>query len=90
MTRDLDYVGTRAASPRRTRPSGPPTAYPIRDLVAYQRLIERGERIDPAAAVADYARANPDVDLDARSTFTDWQLGTRFDDTVERPGGFRH
>lgn len=90
MTRDLDYVGTRATPARPSLPSGPPTAYPIRDLVAYQRLIERGERIDPAVAVADYARANPDVDLDARSTFADWQLGARLDDTAERPGGFRH
>lgn len=67
--------------------------YPVRQLVAYRRLIVNGERVDPDRVVAEYARANPGVDLDARSTVSDWQAGTlpgggtRVGDTAERLQG---
>lgn len=96
MTRDHEHVGAHTASrpgsqsgsQSGSRPSGPPTAYSVRQFVAYERLIERRERVDPAVAVAEYARANPGIDLDARSTFAEWQRGSRLDDTAERPGGY--
>lgn len=61
--------------------------YPVRQLVAYRRLIVDGDRVDPERVVAEYARANPDVDLDARSTISDWAAGTLPDDTAERLHG---
>jgi hypothetical protein len=61
--------------------------YPVRQLVAYGRLIVKGERIDPERVVADYARANPDVDLEARTTIGEWQAGKRPGDTAIRVPG---
>lgn len=72
--------------------------YPVRQLVAYRRLIVNGERVDPERVVAEYARANPGVDLEARSTVSDWQAGSlpgrgtrvsdaRVNDTAERLQG---
>ncbi|WP_418061098.1 hypothetical protein [Pimelobacter simplex] len=78
MTRDLAHASR---------------TYPVRQLVAYRRLIVNGERVDPDRVVAEYARANPGVDLDARSTVSDWQAGnlpgggTRVGDTAERLQG---
>ena len=88
MTRAHEYVGARSAVRPSAQTSGPPRAYPVRQLVAYQRLIERGERVDPAVAVEEYARAHPDTDLDARSTFGEWRGDSPLEDTLERPGGF--
>lgn len=88
MTRDHEHAGAHTASRPGTQIHRPPTAYSIRDLVTYQRLIERRERVDPAVVVAEYARANPGIDLDARSTFAEWRRGSRLDDTAERPGGY--
>lgn len=87
MTRDHEQGGARRAARPRTQISGPPPTFPIRQFVAYRRLIERGERVDPAAVVAEYARANPDIDLDARSTFADWRRGVLPGDTAVRPRG---
>lgn len=88
MTRDHEYVGTRATPRPGGHSTAPPITYPVRHLIAYHRLIERRERVDPAVAVAEYARAHPDIDLDARRTFADWHLGSLLEDTAERPGGF--
>ncbi|WP_182378730.1 hypothetical protein [Nocardioides sp. WS12] len=88
MTRDHERTGVHTATRPSTHTHRPATAYPIRQLVAYQRLIERRERVDPAVAVAEYARANPGIDLDARSTFAEWKNSSALDDTAERPGGF--
>lgn len=85
MTRDHEVVGARRAVRPRAQLNGPPPTYPIRQFVAYRRLIERGERVDPAAVVAEFARANPDIDLDARSTFADWRSGFLPGHTAVRP-----
>lgn len=63
-------------------------AYPLRQFVAYRRLIEQRQRIDPEHVVDEYARANPEVDLDVRTTFAEWRVGTRPGDTAVRPLGF--
>ncbi|MFC7500453.1 hypothetical protein ACOACQ_15490 [Nocardioides sp. CPCC 206347] len=88
MTRDHEHAGAHTAAGPGTQAHRPPAVYSIRQLVAYQRLIERRERVDPAVAVAEYARANPGIDLDARSTFAEWKRSSPLDDTAERPGGF--
>ncbi|WP_436701786.1 hypothetical protein [Nocardioides sp. BYT-33-1] len=62
--------------------------FTVRELVAYGRLIVNRERVDPERVVHEFIRANPDVDLDARSTITDWQDGHRPGDTAERPRGY--
>ncbi|MBM7517634.1 hypothetical protein [Nocardioides nitrophenolicus] len=69
--------------------------FTVRELVAYGRLIVNRERVDPERVVRDFIRANPDVDLEARSTITAWQEGARPGaravrpgDTAERPGGY--
>lgn len=62
--------------------------FTVRELVAYGRLIVNRERVDPERVVHEFIRANPDVDLDARSTIIDWQDGIRPGDTAERPGGY--
>lgn len=64
-------------------------AYPLRQFVAYRRLIEQRQRIDPDRAVDEYARANPDVDLEVHTTFAEWRGGSHPGDTAVRPGGFR-
>lgn len=61
--------------------------YPVRQLVAYRRLIVEGARVDPERVVADYIRANPDVDLEEHSTIGAWQAGQRPGDTAERVPG---
>ncbi|TWG92622.1 hypothetical protein L615_000700000290 [Nocardioides sp. J9] len=62
-------------------------AWSVRQLVAYRRLIVNGERIDPERAVADYLRANPRADLDARATFPEWERGRVSGDTAQRIQG---
>lgn len=62
-------------------------AYPVRQLVAYRRLIVNRERIDPERVVADYIRANPQVDLEARATFAEWDRGSLPGDTAQRIQG---
>lgn len=62
-------------------------AYPVRQLVAYRRLIVNRERIDPERVVADYIRANPQVDLEAQATFAEWDHGSLPGDTAQRIQG---
>lgn len=62
-------------------------AYPVRQLVAYRRLIVNRERIDPERVVAEYIRANPQVDLEAQATFAEWDRGTLPGDTAQRIQG---
>lgn len=88
MSREHDYTGTHATPVDRSTRSATPDTYTIRQLVAYQHLIERGRRTDPDLVVRDYIRANPGVDLEARATFEEWRNGALAGDTVERRGGF--
>ena len=65
--------------------------FTVRELVAYGRLIVNRERVDPDRVVHEFIRANPHVDMDARSTIIDWQNGIRPGnpgDTAERPRGY--
>lgn len=62
--------------------------FTVRELVAYGRLIVNRERVDPERAVHEFIRANPHIDMDARSTIIDWQDGHRPGDTAERPRGY--
>lgn len=75
MTRDHRQLGDR------TR------AFPVRQLVAYRRLIVNGERTDPERVVADYIRAHPEVDLEERATFAEWHAGILPGDTSQRLRG---
>lgn len=87
MTRDHDYVGARTAHAVNASTSAASTTYPLRLFASYQRLIEKGERLDPDTVVDEYARANPGIDLEARTTFAEWMRGSLPGDTAERPGG---
>lgn len=62
-------------------------AYPVRQLVAYRRLIVNRERIDPERVVTEYIRANPHVDLEAHATFAEWDRGSLPGDTAQRIHG---
>ena len=75
-----------ASSTERAANAGSRT-YPVRQLVAYGRLIIKGERVDPERVVADYARAHPDVDLEAQTTISEWQAGRKPGDTAIRVPG---
>jgi len=86
MTRAQGY-GTHVGSTAPAQDRGAFRTFTVRELVAYGRLIVNRERVDPERVVHEFIRANPDVDLDARSTITDWQDGRRPGDTAERPLG---
>ncbi|WP_408897447.1 hypothetical protein ACJ5H2_21355 [Nocardioides sp. R1-1] len=87
MTRAQGY-GTHFGSTAQVQDRQGFRTFTVRELVAYGRLIVNRERVDPERVVHDFIRANPEVDLDARSTITDWQDGRRPGDTAERPGGY--
>ncbi|GAA1506637.1 hypothetical protein [Nocardioides humi] len=91
MTRAQGYGGTRNGSATQVQDRDSFRTFTVRELVAYGRLIVNRERVDPERVVHEFIRANPNVDLDARSTITEWQDGIRpgdTADTAERPRYF--
>ncbi|TNM38388.1 hypothetical protein FHP29_14075 [Nocardioides albidus] len=88
MTRAQGYGGASYGSGAQVQGRDGFRTFTVRELVAYGRLIVDRERVDPERVVHEFIRANPDIDLDARSTVTDWQAGYRPGDTAERPGGY--
>lgn len=87
MTRAHGFGGGSYGSAAQVQGRDAVRTFTVRELVAYGRLIVNRERVDPERVVHDFIRANPEVDLDARSTITDWQHGLRPGDTAERPRG---
>ncbi len=88
MTRAARHIGTQPTGTTHAW-GGSPATFTVRELVAYDRLIVGRERVDPETVVREFIRANPDTDLEARATVSDWQAGVRPGDTAERTGGFR-
>lgn len=88
MTRAQGFGGAPHGSATQVQDRDAIRTFTVRELVAYGRLIVNRERVDPERVVHDFIRANPEVDLDARSTITDWQDGLRPGDTAERPRGY--